>query len=195
MLEQSGAQVIMDWYLKSMLDGHGYQIKAGTITTPLIGNVPIADTASEYCADPPAGYTILPVASIISVRLGTGTLHEYAIKSVAGASSAGAAFVPLPLLHGGAASLTTARVAATAGTVTVAAELATTTRRHWSFAQPIAMGAYNGPPPWEPRVPPAIRSVSGTLRCLYVQLGAATTGPSYYANLDFLEYVSNQIGL
>lgn len=196
LLDYSGAQVMMDFNLKSMLDGHAYQVRAGTITTPLVGNVPLADTVAEYCIDPPAGYTALPVAQIISIRLGTGTLHEYASKSVSTASSAGTAFVPLPLLWGGTASATTARVAAHA--VTVTAELATTTTRHWSFSQPIAMGAYDARCVWEPRTPPVIRSTAGAAanaKCFYTQVAATGTGPSYYANLDFLEFISTQLGL
>ncbi len=193
LLDASGAQVIMDFYLKSMLDAHAYQVRAGTITTPLVGDSPITDTRAEYCIDPPVGYTALPVAQIISVRLGTGTLHEYASKSVLTASSAGTAFVPLSLLWGGAAAATTARVAAHA--VTVTAETATSTARHWSFSQPIAAGAYVADCRWEPRTPPAIRSVSGAARCFYTQVAATTTGPSYYSNLDFLEYLNTQLGL
>ncbi len=198
LVDPSGAQIVMDFYLKSIMDGHGFQVRAGTVTTPLIGGTPLADTAAEFCIDPPAGVTALPVCQIISIRLGTGTLHEYATKSVGGASSSGAAFVPLALEHNpnlNAGAMTTARVAATAGTVTVAAEVVTTTRRHWSFSQAIAMGAYDARCVWEPRMPPGIRSSSGALKCLYTQVSATTTGPSFYANLDFLEYLSNQIGL
>lgn len=198
LIDPSGAQVMMDFYLKAMLDGRGFQVRAGTITTPLVGDVVITDTAAEFCVDPPAGYCILPVQQIISIRLSTGTLHEYATKSVAGASSAGTAFVCLPLLPGGSACATTGRVQA-AGAVTVTAELATTTRRHWSWANPAAgfTGALPGDQhqEWRPRTPPPIRSLSGAAWCLYTQIAATTTGPSYYANLDFLEFVSQNIGV
>ncbi len=195
--DPSGAEVMMDFYLKAMLDGRGFQIRSGTITTPLVGDSPITDTRCEYCADPPAGFMIMPVQQIISVRLSTGTLHEYATKSVATASSAGTAFVPLPLIPGGTACSTTARVAAHA--VTVTAELATTTRRHWSWANPAAgfTGALPGDQhqEWTPRTPPPIRSTSATAWCLYTQIAATGTGPTYYANLDFLEFVSQSIGV
>ena len=194
MLDRSGALVVMDFYLKAMLDGRGYQVRAGTITTPLVGDVAITDTAAEFCIDPPAGYTCLPVYQNISTRLGTGTLLEYATKSVATASSSGTAFVPLPLLPGSTACGTTARVAASGG-VTVTAELATTTRRHWSVSQPIAMGAYVLPGEWTPRNPPPIKSTATTAWCLFTQIAATTTGPSYYANLDFLEFVTAQLGI
>lgn len=199
--DPSGALVVMDFYLKAMLDGAGYQVRAGTITTPLVGDVVITDTAAEFCIDPPAGYTALPVNQQISLRLLTGTLHEYASKSVGTASTAGTAYVALPLLPGGSttAALTTARVAA-AGGVTVTAELATTTRRHWELANPAA-GATGALPTaghtldWTPRNPPPIRSLSGALQCFYTQIAATTTGPSYYAHLDFLEFISANIGI
>lgn len=195
LLDSSGAQIVMSFYMKAMLDGRGYQVRAGTITAPLTGSAPITNTAAEFCIDPPVSYTAIPVAQIISVRLGTGTAFEFATKSVATASSSGTAFVPLPLFIGGPTCATTARVAATAGTVTVTAELATTTRRHWSFSQAIAMGAYDARCVWEPTMPPIIRSASGAARCLYTQIAATTTGPDYYANLDFLEFLSGQLGL
>lgn len=195
--DRSGALMVMDFFTKAMLDCRGFQIRAGTITTPLVGDVAITDTNAEFAADPAAGMEIIPVFQNISVRLGTGTLFEFATKGVANASSAGAAFVPLPLNGATLSPLTgavpvastTARVAA-AGGVTVTAELATTTTRYWSFAQPIAMGAYVADCKWEPLRPPRIPSG----RCLYTQIAAATTGPSYYANLDFLEFVQGQIG-
>ncbi len=184
-----GMQAVLDFYTYMALIGAAYQVKAGTITTPLIGNVPITNTAAEMCVDAAgAGNVIIPVYLNIGLRLLTGTLHEYAAKSVATVSSSGAAFVPLPLRSDGAAAVSTARVAATAGTVTVTAELATTTLRHWAHSNPAA-GATGALPTsghaleWSPRVPPILRGP----RCFYVQLGAATTGPSYYAHFDFLE--------
>jgi hypothetical protein len=190
-LDKSGSLVIIDFFSKAILDGHGYQVRAGTITTPLVGDVVITDTAAEFCVDPGSGKIIIPVCQYISIRLGTGTLHEYATKSVATASTAGTAFVLLPI-NGGvtqAAAVSTARVQA-AGAVTVTAELATTTKRHWSYSQPIAMGAYSREVPWEPARPPVI--ANGW--CLYTQIAATTTGPSYYANLDVLELGAGQIG-
>lgn len=179
-----GLQVVQDFYLFMALAGKGFQVRAGTITAPLVGDVLITDTAAEMCVDAASGLTIIPVSLDLAIRLGTGTLHEYAVKSVGAASSAGTAFVPLPLLMGGDAASATARVQA-AGAVTVAAEAVTTTRRHWSHSNPVAVGAGHDAPPlkWEPRTPPIIRGVG----CLYVQIAATTTGPSYYAALDFIE--------
>ena len=93
-------------------EGRVYQVRAGTLTTPIVGDVLITDSAAEMCADAVAGTTIIPVAMNISVRLGTGIAHEYAAKSVATVSSAGTAFVPLNLKVGGSAATSTARAAA-----------------------------------------------------------------------------------
>lgn len=182
-----GVQVVQDFFQYAALMGAGFQVRAGTITTPLVGDVVITDTAAEMCVDASSAITIIPVALDIAVRLGTGTLHEYAVKSVGAASSAGTAFAPLPLLMGGTAAVSTARVAA-AGGVTVPAELATTTRRHWSYSNPVAVGAGHDAPPlkWEPRMPPIIKGTG----CLYVQIAATGTGPSYFASLDYLEFPS-----
>lgn len=188
-LDSSGAQVVMDFFTKCMLDDLGHQVRAGTLTTPLVGDVVITDTAAEYCVDPASGKVVIPVFQCISIRLGGGTLHEYATKAVATASTAGTAFVPLPMNPGGARCSSTARVQA-AGAVTVTAEVATTTTRYWSFAQPIAMGAYVADCRWEPLRPPTI--AAGI--CLYTQVAATGTGPSYYANLDFLELNPDQVG-
>jgi hypothetical protein len=189
-----GAQVIMDWYTYMAMIGAAFQVRAGTITTPLVGDVVITDTAAEMSADALSGTTIIPVNLNIGLRLLTGTLHEYAAKSVKVVSSGGTAFVPLPLRtlnnSGGTAAtaaVTTARVAA-AGGVTVTAELATTTVRHWNYSNPAA-GATGALPTagydlqWNPRVPPFLAGPA----CFYVQIAATGTGPSYYANFDYIE--------
>lgn len=195
-INRQGHTVIMDWMTHMILMGKGYQVRAGTITTPLVGDVVVTDTAAEMCVDATSGYMILPMSMQVSVRLGTGTLHEYAVKSVDVVSSAGTAFVPLPLRTRGTngvaavAAATTARVSA-AGGVTVTAELATTTRRHWSWANPVAVGAGDDAniALWEPLRPPAIVGAG----CLYVQIAATGTGPSYYAHLDYIENVTSAL--
>src|SRR3990167_10769012 len=112
-LDKSGALVVIDFYAKAILDGHGYQVRAGTISVPLVGDVVITDTAAEYAVDCASGKVVIPVFQCISVNLGTGTLFELATKSVATASSAGTAFVPLPLKDlSGTAAVSTAPVSA-----------------------------------------------------------------------------------
>ena len=189
-LDASGALVVIDFFAKAVIDGHGYQIRAGTVTTPLIGDTPLADLAAEFCVDATSGLVMIPVEQHISIRLGTGTLHEYATKSVATVSSAGAAFVLLPLVSTQSAASLTGRVAA-AGGVTVTGELATTTLRHWSHSQPIAMGAYVSEQTWQPLRPPILIGA----RCVYTQIAATTTGPSYFANMDVLQFTTAQLGV
>ncbi len=168
------------------LAGAVYQVRAGTITTPLVGDVVITDTAAELAINAALGLTVIPVEMDLSIRLGTGTLHEYAIKSVAAAATVGtgAAFTPLPLLLGGSAAAATAFVGA-AGAIVVAAEVATTTRRHWAYSNPVAVAAGHDAPKlrWEPRMPPIIKGVGS----VYLQVAATGTGPSYYASLNFIE--------
>ena len=185
-----GELIVIDWYAQMVQEGRVYQVRAGTLTTPIVGDLLITDAAAEMCADAASGTTILPVALNISIRLGTGILHEYAAKSVATASTAGTAFVPLPLKVGGSAATSTAR-AATAGGCTVTAEVATTTRRHWSFSNPVAVGAGNSNTSfdWKPKAPPVCVGPA----CFYVQIAASGTGPSYYASFDYVELSTSAI--
>lgn len=190
-----GEAAVLDFYTRMALEGRVFQVRAGTITTPLVGDVVITDTAAEMATTANSGLTIIPVHLDISIRLGTGTLHEYAAKSVGAAHTVGTAFVALPLYMGGAAANSYSTVSA-AGGVAVAAELATTTRRHWSYSNPVAAGAGNDPgvsavasTAWVPRVPPVL---AGTA-CFYVQIAATTTGPSYYASYDFIELATTSV--
>ena len=174
-------QVVVRFYQAMVLDGRGYQVRAGTITAPLTGDVAITDTAAEMAADAAAGTTIIPVYLNASVEsLNGGTLPEIAAKSVATVSSAGTAFVPLPLKSDGSAAVSTARVQA-AGSVTVTAELATTTLRH--FANVIAVAADSLLADHEFMPAPVLVGA----RSFYVQVAGATAGPLYFAHFDYLE--------
>lgn len=184
-----GEQKVIDFYTYMALEGRAFQVRAGTITTPLIGDVVITDTAAEMATSAGAGTTIIPCELGISVRLGTGTLHEYAAKSVGATHTPGTAFIAMPLRIGGVTASSFSTVAA-AGAVAVAAELATTTRRLWEYANPVAAGAGNDPGlaavasvTWMPRLPSALDGPA----CFYVQIAATGTGPSYYAHYNFLE--------
>ena len=185
-----GELIVIDWYAQMAQEGRIYQVRAGTITTPIVGDLLITDSAAEMCADAASGTTIIPCALNIGIRLGTGILHEYAAKSVATASTAGTAFVPLNLKVGGSAATSTAR-AGTAGAVSVTAELATTTRRHWSFSNPVAVGAGHSATSfdWKPKAPPVCVGPA----CFYVQIAASGTGPSYYASFDYVELSTSAI--
>lgn len=185
-LDASGALVVMDFFAKAILDGKGYQVRAGTITTPLTGDVLITDTAAEMCADATAGHVMIPVFLQADIEALGGTLPQVTAKSVATVSSSGTAFVPLPLKSGGAAAVTTARVQA-AGNVTVTAELATTTLRHYAKTMTVAGDVQAV---WEPLRPPVLNGA----RCFYVQVGSVTTGSTYFAHFDYLEFTSAQLG-
>jgi len=183
-----GEAVTIDFYTAMILEGRGYQIKAGTISTPIVADVAITDLNAELCVDVPQGtLAIITFANISIVEDGSSTSHEYAIKTVDVVSSAGTVFVPLLLLgdSNGAASQATGR-AQTAGSVIVSAELATTTRRLWSYSNPVAIGAGHElvSHDYDPRCPHAIANDA----CCYMQIASAvTTVPSYFASLDFLE--------
>ena len=85
--------------------------------------------------------------------------------------------------------MTTARVSA-AGGVTVTAELATTTLRHWEYGQQAVFTTGQVIiPKYEPLRPPRLNGA----RCLYAQLAASGTGPSYYAHLDYIELTTAQL--
>ena len=175
-------QVVVNFYQAMVLDGRGYTIRNGTISVPEVGDVVITDTDAEMCIDAASGTTMMPMYCGITYGLAAATLFEAAGKSHGTASNAGTAFVPLPLKSDGAAAVTTARVQS-AGAVQVPAELSTTTPRHFQWSQPIAAGAWPTWYEWQPLAAPVL---VGT-RVFYVQIGADTTGPSYFASLDYLE--------
>ncbi|KKK72934.1 hypothetical protein LCGC14_2898900, partial [marine sediment metagenome] len=125
-----GYPIVIDFYTQMALEGRIFQVKAGTISAPAVGDIVITDTAAEMAVDAPLGTTIMPVYFNISYNLAAATLFEAAGKSVATASTVGAAFVPLNLKSDGAAAASTARVAQTGSAavgVTVTAETAATT--------------------------------------------------------------------
>ncbi len=183
-----GYGVVMDFYTQMALEGRVFQVRAGTITVPIAGDIALTDAAAEMCADAASGTTIMPVSLAVTLEVLGGDALEMAAKSVATVSSAGAAFVPLNLKSDGVAATSTAR-AATAGGVTVTVELATTTLRHWeSHAEFVSdSGAevlnVTNPALWEPRTPPVLVGP----RCFYVQIASATAGPFYMAHFDYIE--------
>ena len=183
-----GEMYVVDFYTRMALAGRAYNVRAGTISAPFVGDVVITDQAAEMAVSCVTGMTIIPVSTNISFNLAAATLFESAGKSVGTAHTTGDVFVPLPLKIGGNASTSTCAADA-AGGVAVAAEVATTTRRHWSWSQPIAAGAWPTWYDWNPAVPPIL---TGTA-CYYVQIGADTTGPSYFASFDFIELSSTNV--
>lgn len=181
-LTAMGELVVVDFLTACILDGRGFQVRAGTITTPLTGDVEITDTAAEMCVDAAAATTIIPVRLNVDVEsVNGGTLPTVAAKSVATVSSAGTAFVPLKLKSDGNAAVSTARVQA-AGAVTVTAELATTTLRHYS--ETIAAVGNFKLADYEFLTKPVLVGP----RCFYVQIAGSTAGPTYFAAFDYLEF-------
>lgn len=177
-----GELYLLDFYTAMVMEQRAYNVRAGTISVPLVGDVLITDTAAEMGTLAALGTTIIPVSCNINFNLAAATLFETAGKSAAATSMAGTAFVALPLYSGGAAANSTSAVAA-AGGVTVTAELATTTPRHFSWGHPIAAGAWPTIYDWNPKVPPILVGP----RQFYVQIAGDTTGPSYFASYDFIE--------
>ena len=179
-----GELAVIDFYTAMALEGRAFQVRAGSLSAPLVGSVAIVDQKAEMATEALTGTTIIPCTLNIAINLGTGTLHEYAAKSRAWTVAVtGTAFVALPLKLGGVAARSASYVDA-AGVVDVGVgEDVTLDRMHFHFAQPIAMGAWDGVIWWSPIAPPVIAGRS----IFYVQIGATTTGPSYFAHYDFIE--------
>ena len=74
-LDKPGAVVAMDWITKLILGGHGYNVTAGTITAPLVGDVAITDAAAEMAISPASGMTAIPFYQKIT-RLKDATQNE-----------------------------------------------------------------------------------------------------------------------
>jgi hypothetical protein len=183
--DRLGLQVVVDFFEWALAAGMGYQVRAGTITTPLTGDVLITDTAAEFCADAASGLTIIPCYFEVDIEALGGTLPQVTAKAAPAISTAGAAFVPLPLLTGGPAAASTARVAA-AGGVTVAAELNTTTRV--LYERTLAVGAsLKAERDFHPK--PRLAGPA----CIYIQVGSVTTGSDYFGHLDYIEGLTSQL--
>ena len=182
--------VVADSYLAWLLDGRGYQVRAGTIATGLAAQDVIADTVAEMCADAAAATTIIPVHFGIAVRgVATTTTLQIAVKAVGAVSTAGTAFVPLPLKQDGSAAVSTARVQAS--TVTVTAEAATTTRRLFEFEDvttqtPTTIGNAQGLVTVAASAA-QLRYIGVGPACVYVQVASTTAQTLYFATLDYFE--------
>ena len=187
-LTTMGQLVVVNFYQAMILDGRGYQVRAGTVTTPATGDVAITDTDAEMCADAATGTTLMPMYAQITLDAQGGDAFESAGKSVTVVSNSGAAFVPLPLKSDASAAVSTARVEE-AGVVQVPAELATNTVRHFEWSQEFVQDAGTESAPatnpyiWAPIAAPVLVGP----RCFYIQIASATTGPVYFAHFDYLE--------
>lgn len=177
-----GELVVVDWLTSQAMRGRAYQNRAGTITTPITADVLITDTAAEMATSSAAGTTIIPIYLNCHIEALGGTLPEIAAKSVGAVHTAQTTVVvALPLKIGGAAAVSTSGVG-TAGGVTVAAEVVTTTRRHFAniaavAAETVQIADHHF------MLPPVLVGPA----CFYVQIGSVTTGSTYMASYDFIE--------
>lgn len=193
-----GFPVVMDFYTYMALTGHAYEIRAGTVATGLAADSTLTDTAANMCVDAATGTTIIPCSlRLAMLDVATGTNLQAAMKAVGAVSSSGTAFVPLPLLQGGPAATSTARVAADGG-VTVTAELATTTRRLWEFvalqtqsATVLAVGALGTIA--SEAYTPILPYIGAGPACVYVQVASTTAFTLHYGALDYIELPTTAI--
>lgn len=182
-----GEICVIDFLTEMALEGRIYQVRIGTVTTPVTGDILVTDTKAEACADAQTGTTIMPVYFNVCLEsFAGGTLPEAAAKSVPTVSTSGAVFVPLPLYIGGNAAMSTARVAV-AGGVVLAAEVATTTRVHFINANTAQADRILADHVFTP-LPVLVGAA-----CFYVQVSAATAGPVYFGHFDYIELPSTSI--
>ena len=188
-INRRGELCVIDFYTQMVQEGRAYQLRLGTITTPVTGDVLITDANAEAVIDAGAGLIIIPVEAQVDIEALGGTLPQVCVKAVGTVSTAGAAFVPLPLFlddnNPKAASRSTARVAA-AGGCTVTAEAATTTQQ--LYARTLATAALEEAI-WRPTMPPFV----GNDGCVYLQVGSVTTGSTYFAHMNWLEMLVSVI--
>ena len=186
-VDGSGALVVVDFLLKAIMDGHGFQIRMGALTTHVTGDIDVTTVAAEASADSVAGLAIIPAHFTFNLEALGGTLPQASVKMTATASTAGTAFVPLPLLIGGRAASTTARASA-AGGVTVVDDAVTTTRMLYVSTQAAAGN-------FDVNVDLVGRGILNGAGNIYVAVGSVTTGSNYFMELSYLEYTSAQLGL
>ena len=185
-----GYQITMDFYTQMAIEGRVFNTRAGTIATPFIGDVPVADATAEMSVDAASPTTIIPVYCSIGITLQPGTANIYKISSVGAVSTGGDVVVLQNLLIGGEGPVATATSRADAvGGVTVAAEVITTTRLHFAYGNGIVMGAYQSSCEWRPVAPPILAGPAS----IYVQIGATGTGPSYFMGMEVIVLPTSNI--
>ncbi len=199
-----GELCIMDFWTEMAIDGHAYQIRAGTISAAIGADATaITDAAAEIAVTARnSAMTFLPAEAWITLATEATDSVEVAIKSIGTAHTAGTgAFVPLNLLVGGVPSQLYAD-AKTTGGVVVGAELATDTRQHFHVTKEYAKDSalewqgknmmrpwYGGdlghrvnPIIWRPVVPPVLKGTA----CCYIQVAGATAC-TYFGHMDWVE--------
>lgn len=191
-----GFQIATDFYTQMAIEGRVYQIRAGTVATGVAMDSVTTDAAAEGSVDALAGTTIIPCDFTMGFdNIATATTVKVGIKAVGVVSSAGTAFVPLPMLQGGTAATSTARVANNGG-VTVTAELATTTRRLFIYQDVTTetpatdttgggagVGLAIASAVWNPKAP----YIGMGPACVYIQAASTTAFPLYFFALNYVE--------
>lgn len=187
---------VIDFFTEMLMEGRGFQVRSGTIATGIAAQNVIADQTADMCIDAASGLTIIPVSLHAGFRdVATATTLQVALKAVGSASTAGTAFVPLPLRQGGAASSSTARVAADG--VTVAAEAVTTTRRLFESevlqtqsATVLAVGQLVS----IQAAASQLRYIGDGVACIYLQVASTTAFTLHFSTLDYIELLTTSIG-
>ena len=185
---RDGAPIVQPWLTALTIEGKVYQVRMGTVTTPLVGDIVITTVAAEAAAEAALGYVIMPVYLNVQIEALGGTLPELAFNSVGALiTTLGTAFTPLNLKIGGAAANARAAVAA-AGGVAVAADGATTTRQIYRHTQAVAASVSC--------IANQVFEVPHVLvgpASVYLQIGSATTGSDYFGHFDFVELTAAEI--
>ncbi len=185
-LDSSGATVGIDWLTKNILDGHGYQIRAGVLTTFAESDIDITTLAAEMSADSVAGLVLMPTHfTAIMESLSGGTLPDTRVMMTATASTAGDTFTPLPLLTGGRAASSTAR-ADPAGGVTIVDDAVTTTRMLYGSVI-AAVGNF------QIDIDLLGSGVVSGAGNIYVVQGTVTAGFESFLALSYLEFTIGQL--
>ena len=205
-----GELCVMDFFIEQVIEENAFQVRAGTVTTAITGDVAITDQAAEMAIAATLGTTMLPVEVWISIDVDPATDPlEIGIKSVAGTYTlaSGVVVVPLNLCLGGKAAATPCE-AQTGGGVTVPAETATTTRQHLHFSKEFAkdsgtewagkntnkpslqgdLGRRNNPMIWTPTLVPVLKGAA----CFYIQV-AGGAAPNYFAHIDYIELPTTSV--
>ena len=176
------------WATALAIEGKMYQVRLGTITAFLEGDIDITDTKAESAAEAAQGRTIIPFSLAVDLEaLSGGTLPQVAFKTVGALiTTLGTAFVPLNLKISGPAASGRAAVSA-AGGVTVAAELNTTTRVvHMQTTAVVGTGAKVDEQFDVPHV------LVGPASC-YLQVGTVTAGVEYFGHYNYAEFVTSDV--
>ena len=196
---------VQDFLTHMLINGFGYQIRAGTVATGVAMDSTVTDTDAEMCVDAPDGVTIIPIRFGIAFdEIATATTVRVAVKAVGTASNAGTAFEPIPLLQGGLLSTCTARVQNN-GAVQVPAEVfdatsgLTACRRLFQFnavytqTPATDLGSFAGPPATIAAAVADLNYIGKGVACVYVQAAATTAFPLYFAELDFLSFPTSKL--